>query len=85
MRDLLPEAVRTRPKTPLGENVRVTQLRTQGAPAWLTELAESGALAEWVDPVALGATLREPGKETDQTLRISLNACDLAYWLTCRS
>ncbi|MEP7355958.1 MAG: asparagine synthase-related protein [Anaerolineales bacterium] len=79
MRDLLPEAVRMRPKTPLA--ARPDPAEPRPAPEWPARLAASPELAAYVDTNALLRIIRQPAKAAVQDQITVGGPLALADWL----
>jgi asparagine synthase (glutamine-hydrolysing) len=81
MRDVLPEPVRLRPKTPLARDMLHAVALRQGPPRWMEELAVTPELAPYVDRDELLRGLRSPGQMPGHEYRPILRALSLADWL----
>jgi asparagine synthase (glutamine-hydrolysing) len=81
MRGVLPEAVRTRPKTILPGNPHLNLYHTRGAPAWMGELASLPELAPYIDQKRLLNLIEQPQKIGLVAFGQFMSVLPLACWL----
>ncbi|RMH15063.1 MAG: hypothetical protein D6696_21685, partial [Acidobacteria bacterium] len=81
-RDLLPEAIRTRPKSPLAGNPHHRWTRSPSE-AWTVQLREVPEIAAYVQPQAVLDTLRHDEAEgrIGRQHQIGRRPLNLAYWM----
>jgi asparagine synthase (glutamine-hydrolysing) len=81
-RDVLPDSVRCRPKSPLAGDP-VMELLRRGHPPWVNSLAPVGELAQYVD---WDAFLEAAGGEVTKGLCVNMSPWSLNHWLLhCRN
>ncbi|MFG6094550.1 asparagine synthase-related protein [Leptothoe sp. ISB3NOV94-8A] len=84
MQGRLPDSVRQRPKTPLGESPHYKLMQQRGIQPWMTELIHTTALTPYIKSEQLLQTLQKPETLTSLGYNQASSVLQLAYWL-CHS